>query len=597
MEQTTDPDKKAMQTKQFEALSALTKDVKSRVEKGESESEIREDLLKGSKDLFSEWLDSKLGHTFKSNEAFVDLPKHWEEMYHRDMKSLNILPPDALTRVSEYVPEIVSFIEGIIDKGYAYPSNGSVYFDVSKFDGSPNHFYAKLVPESFGNSAALLEGEGDLSSNRSGEKRANSDFALWKLSKAGEPSWESPWGRGRPGWHIECSAMASELLGASMDIHSGGCDLKFPHHDNEIAQSEAFFDSDSWTNYFLHSGHLTISGCKMSKSLKNFISIQDLRLTFLLHSWKDTLDYSTGTMDMARSYEKILNEYFLNVKHLIRSNGPSSSEDSCGLYQKWGLDEIELNEKLNAMRSQVHSALCDNVDTRTALDVIKTYVGAVNAYIDKKRQGDAPKFSATVLKKGAEYITGIFRILGLINESEDIGFSSGSSSVSSSEEDVLPYLNALADFRDDVRKKARELKAQGILKDCDRLRDDILPDLGVRLEDKENEPTVIKLVSKEELLREKEQKRVADEMRALEKQRSKALGDAKKAAAEAQNKIPPGEMFLKETDKYSKFDERGIPTHDAAGEEIAKAQIKKLTKLYALQEKKHKQYLESQNGN
>jgi cysteinyl-tRNA synthetase len=148
------------------------------------------------------------------------------------------------------------------------------------------------------------------------EKRSVTDFALWKSSKSGEPWWDSPWGRGRPGWHIECSVMASTICGDSLDIHTGGVDLKFPHHDNELAQAEAYYGNSDWVKYFLHSGHLTIAGCKMSKSLKNFVTIQEalkkyssrqLRLAFLLHSWKDTLDYSDNTMNMAVQYEKFLN--------------------------------------------------------------------------------------------------------------------------------------------------------------------------------------------------------------------------------------------------------------------------------------------------
>lgn len=139
-----------------------------------------------------------------------------------------------------------------------------------------------------------MHNSGDLH-KQDGEKRSARDFALWKRSKPGEPSWPSPWSAGRPGWHIECSVMASAILGERADIHSGGIDLKFPHHDNEIAQTEAYYDSDNWINYFLHSGHLTISGCKMSKSLKNFITIKEalnrntarqLRIAFLLHAWK-----------------------------------------------------------------------------------------------------------------------------------------------------------------------------------------------------------------------------------------------------------------------------------------------------------------------
>lgn len=151
------------------------------------------------------------------------------------------------------------------------------------------------------------------------EKKSLNDFALWKSSKGGEPWWDSPWGKGRPGWHIECSVMASAICGESLDIHTGGIDLRFPHHDNELAQAEAYFGNSHWVRYFLHSGHLTISGCKMSKSLKNFITIQEalknhssrqLRLAFLLHSWKDTLDYSDSTMEIAVQYEKFINVSF-----------------------------------------------------------------------------------------------------------------------------------------------------------------------------------------------------------------------------------------------------------------------------------------------
>ncbi len=221
-------------------------------------SESQDDINKTIgefQDVLSIWLDKEKGKTVNKNEIFFDLPKRFETSYHDDMAALNvkylltlltyslvllkqILPPSVLTRVTEYVDEIVEFIQKIIDNGYGYASNGSVYFDTVKFDKSPNHYYAKLIPEAFGDSQALAEGEGVLSDSNTQEKKNQSDFALWKLSKPGEPSWESPWGLGRPGWHIECSVMASSIFGPFMDIHSGGQDLKFPHHDNEIAQAE-----------------------------------------------------------------------------------------------------------------------------------------------------------------------------------------------------------------------------------------------------------------------------------------------------------------------------------------------------------------------
>lgn len=164
-----------------------------------------------------------------------------------------------LTRVTEYIPEIIEFINGIVKQGFAYTtSDGSVYFDTAKFAGDAEHIYAKLSPHCVGDLALIAEGEGSLSCGDS--KRTKADFALWKGGRGpGEPTWQSPWGYGRPGWHIECSVMASSVLGENFDVHSGGIDLAFPHHDNELAQSEAYHGCKQWVNYFLHTGHLHIA--------------------------------------------------------------------------------------------------------------------------------------------------------------------------------------------------------------------------------------------------------------------------------------------------------------------------------------------------
>jgi len=266
---TTDPDKKNMLEKIYNQASGHVE-----LYKQNSTDDNLQAMLNSMHDPLSDYLDAKLGASVTDHKIFAELTQYWEADFHQDMAALNILPADVLPRVSQYVPEIIAYIQKIIDNGFGYESNGSVYFDTLKFASSSKHEYAKLVPEAVGDLSALAEGEGDLSSAEAGEKRSERDFVLWKASKPGEPFWESTWGKGRPGWHIECSAMASEVIGSSVDIHTGGVDLKFPHHDNELAQTEAYYCCSQWIHYFLHAGHLTIEGCKMSKSLKNFISIK-----------------------------------------------------------------------------------------------------------------------------------------------------------------------------------------------------------------------------------------------------------------------------------------------------------------------------------
>ncbi|XP_054736500.1 cysteine--tRNA ligase, cytoplasmic [Anastrepha obliqua] len=604
--ETNDHDKKIMfermLIKMNDAMETLIMAVASN--DPEKIDEARSMYLTEAKDPIADWLDRKDGSTVKENAIFETLPRYWENEYHKDMQALNILPPDVLTRVSEYVPQIIKFIERIIDNGLAYEANGSVYFDVNAFDKRDKHHYAKLVPEAYGDTKSLQEGEGDLSiaEDRLIEKRSPNDFALWKASKAGEPSWESPWGMGRPGWHIECSAMASDIFGPMFDIHTGGVDLKFPHHDNELAQSEAAFNQSEWVKYFLHTGHLTIAGCKMSKSLKNFVTIQEalkkntpcqLRLAFLLHSWKDTLDYSNNTMEMACQYERFLNEFFLNVKDLTRhmQNGSPSSQ-----FGVWTSAEAALQEKLKLARNAVYEALCDNIDTRSALDALRELVSVSNVYIRDNKD----HINCLLLRRIAAYITDILHIFGTIQGPRGgIGFPvSGADSSVDIEATLLPYVDAVAEFRNDVREEAKTIKANAILQLCDKLRDDVLPNLGVRLEDKENGKYAVKLVDREVLLKERDAKKAAEVERLAEKQRKQEAAAKLSAAKEAQKRINPQEMFLSEKNKYSQFDENGLPTHDAEGKELSKGLLKKLTKLQQQQEARYKEYLSTTaNGN
>jgi cysteinyl-tRNA synthetase len=275
----------------------------------------------GADEIILPYLDSLYKESVNSKEhsIWTDVTKYWEDQFMEDMGNLNVMKADVITRVTEYVPQIADFVERVIQKGFAYEADGSVYFDIAAFEKAGNT-YAHLKPESRNDQALLADGEGSLSKNL-GSKRGAGDFALWKKSKPGEPSWASPWGEGRPGWHIECSVMASDILGSQMDIHSGGIDLAFPHHDNELAQSEAYYCEHgrphTWVNYFMHMGHLSIAGSKMSKSLKNFQTIKDalktgytprgMRIVFLMGRWNDGVEISPDMRTQAEGWETSVN--------------------------------------------------------------------------------------------------------------------------------------------------------------------------------------------------------------------------------------------------------------------------------------------------
>ncbi|XP_064867264.1 cysteine--tRNA ligase, cytoplasmic [Oncorhynchus nerka] len=592
--ETTDPDKKQMLERLDSAVAAALGPLQGAVESKAGEADIQrlaQVLLEKAKDLLSDWLDAQFGSQVTENSIFSLLPKFWEGEYHNDMDALNVLPPDFILLGS------FDFPVG------RYESNGSVYFDTAKFATSQKHAYGKLVPEAVGDMKALQEGEGDLSvsADQLSEKRSQNDFALWKASKPGEPSWDSPWGKGRPGWHIECSAMAGSILGESMDIHGGGFDLRFPHHDNELAQSEAYFENDHWVRYFLHTGHLTIAGCKMSKSLKNFITIKDalakntarqLRLAFLMHSWKDTLDYSSNTMESAVHYEKFLNEFFLNVKDILRA--PC---DVTGQFEKWEAAEMELNESFYERKAAVHAALCDNVDTRSTMEEMRALVTQSNTYIASRKSSKLQP-NRMLMKSIALYLTDMLKTFGAIEGTEPIGFPVGGDGHHvDMETTVMPYLKVLSDFRESVRKIAREQNVTEVLQLCDVVRNDTLPELGVRLEDHEGLPTVVKLVDKETLLRERNEKKKMEDEKKNKKEEAAKKKQEQELAKLAKMKISPCDMFRSETDKYSSFDETGFPTHDVEGKDLSKGQTKKLRKLHEAQEKLHQEYLQTnQNG-
>jgi len=540
--------------------------------------------------------DKIIARAAERNMDHSELSRQWEMAFHDDMRQLRVAPPTVVTRVTEFMPDICDYIQDIVKQDYAYESNGSVYFAVEAFE--QNFAYCKLSPEQVHNAALLAEGEGKLTQDYVGDKRSPRDFALWKKTKEGEPFWESPWGPGRPGWHIECSVMASHVLqkvaGTNcMDIHSGGIDLKFPHHDNEMAQAEAQCGCRQWVNYFLHAGHLHIQGLKMSKSLKNFITIQQalelntarqIRLLFLLHKYNTPMDYGDNTMQHALEVEKRLTEFFHNAKTVCRHlfAGP----------QMWTDAATQLQTDCMDAQTVVHEALQNDFDTPTVVQTLLDLIKQTNVYMNLTTEPTLP----LVVRNVAEYVQRIMGILGIELDGPTVWENRvGTTDSAASREAVLePILDVLLQFRQQVRDHARNQDMGAVLQACDAFRDELLPPLGVRLEDKA-EGSIWKLVDPATLALELEQAQAEAERKAAQKEAAAAEA-AKKQALNALTPVEYLQQLTLEdgTKAYAAFGDDGLPTQDATGEPLNKNQLKKVQKLIKTQQTKYDKYMKQQ---
>jgi len=308
----------------------------------------------------------------KANELGVDsavVAERYTRRYDDAMRALNVLPPDVAPRASGHITEMIALIGKLVDDGFAYPGEGSVYYSVERFAG-----YGKL------------SGRGlDELANRERVEPAPGkhhplDFALWKAAKPDEPSWPSPWGPGRPGWHIECSAMSARYLGQPFDIHGGGADLIFPHHENEIAQSEAGMGKP-FAEVWLHNGHVNIGGEKMSKSLRNFVLVEDavaeygsnvLRLFFCGAHYRSQMDYGADGLDEARAvWERFRS--FLRVAPVVEADGVE-------LLTEFGEamdDDLNTPAALAALHSLVAAGHRGDIDAGTARAAVVTGLGVL----------------------------------------------------------------------------------------------------------------------------------------------------------------------------------------------------------------------------
>jgi cysteinyl-tRNA synthetase len=317
----------------------------------------------------------------RANERGEDpiaLSARYADEYNRDMRAFGVLPPDVEPRVSTHIGEIVALIERLIARGKAYPSEGDVYFSVEAFPE-----YGRLSGQALEDlvaGARVDVGE---------KKRAPADFALWKAAKPGEPSWPSPWGPGRPGWHIECSAMTTAHLGETFDIHGGGKDLIFPHHENEIAQSQGAYGTDTFARIWMHNGFLNFAGEKMSKSIGNVFSCpqvagfagpEALRLYVVSHHYRSPTNFEVATEDGKVVFRDLdaadrRLDYFYPPRRRIDELGAAGGDGGAGA----------VVPEIDALVATAREALADDVNTPIVIAALGEAAKAANKLLDEPK--------------------------------------------------------------------------------------------------------------------------------------------------------------------------------------------------------------------
>ena len=337
-----------------------------------------------------------------ANEVGVDVPTiadRFIDAYFEDVSALGCLKADAHPRVTENMDNIIEFISVLIEKGYAYESEGDVYFHTRRFEG-----YGKLSQQSIDElrvGARIAVGE---------KKQDSLDFALWKAAKDGEISWDSPWGKGRPGWHIECSAMARRYLGETIDIHAGGQDLAFPHHENEIAQSEAL-TGKPFARYWMHNGYINIDNEKMSKSLGNFVLVHDilkevdpqvLRLFMLSVHYRNPINYSAELLENTKAGLDRIKTSYQNLTH--------RKEASTNLTE----NSEEWFQQMDDLRESFIKEMDDDFNTANGISVLFELSASANRYLLEKNT------AVEVIDGYLALFDELLNVLGLQIKSEEL---------------------------------------------------------------------------------------------------------------------------------------------------------------------------------
>jgi len=372
-----------------------------------------------------------------------ELAERYIEEYFRDAKGLGIKEATVHPKATDHIEAIIGLIKKLEEKGFAYNVDGNVYFRTKKFKE-----YGKLSHQ------PLEELEAGARIEVNEQKEDPMDFALWKKQKPGEPVWESPWGLGRPGWHIECSAMANKYLGPTIDIHSGGQDLIFPHHENEIAQSEAA-NGQPFANYWLHNGYINVNNQKMSKSLNNFFTVRDIakefdyeviRFFMLSAHYRNPINFSKELLEQAKNGLERMYTCLDNLKFLKQKASDREMNE----------EEIALSNKLNTYKEAYIEAMEDDLNTADAIAALFDMVREINANIHATSNS-----SVAVIEFAENLLKELGSVLGILQKSDN-------DSIDSEMEKLI-----------EKRQQARKEKNWAL---ADSIRDQ-LKDMGIILED------------------------------------------------------------------------------------------------------------------
>ena len=347
-------------------------------------------------------VDDKIINTAnKEGSDWKIVADRYIERYFAAMEALNVRKADLYPRVSETIPDIIAMIEGLVEKNHAYAlASGDVYFAVENFPG-----YGKLSGRSLEDMQAGARVEVN------DQKHNPMDFALWKAAKPGEPSWDSPWGKGRPGWHIECSAMSLKYLGKTFDFHGGGSDLIFPHHENEIAQSQSYLeDENSFARYFLHNGFITIRNEKMSKSLNNFFTVADvlkkfdgetLRFFILQTHYRSPLDFDEERMNEAKTSLNRLRHTKKRIDEFAARGGS-------------GTNAAELAASAEKLLDDFDAAMDDDFNTALAISYMFDLSKKINAYCQSTETSG--EIDAENFKRAADVFSAMASVIGIFEQ-------------------------------------------------------------------------------------------------------------------------------------------------------------------------------------